>query len=443
LKLIDLHGRFGSYGGIRLQMKAARSHCVHCALFLLIALTSAGAGVVAFDRYGSRSKALQPARPPSPLGQLFDSDVAEFKGSAADILKGAVNNAPSSRPCLGDKPKFTIVIGTQDAELAAVLEKAREERIRTALEVAGIGDHQYSLEFVRGPQDQDGAVTVTYEQARDTDRPLIVITPRLPRQVKEGDIVPFQIDAGDTKTKWESGIKSLRLRNVTIPGLVEPIFQDSRLVAPCPREQETLIRSWPVMYTVPPNPPVLIEFRGIAEDFIGNEGTETAILTTGEFSGRYEWEHKLAITSGAAAGSTETRQAVAVFSLKAVDKINLSGKLVGYVTLQFGGPCPPRPLSGGDFRASLSVERRAGGLAITGGTPYVETIRPPRVELCNDYHDVVDWEIAGQLGELHEAFQQLPRQGGSSRRAHRTATQPTNQGTITRTYTLTVTRYPQ
>jgi hypothetical protein len=410
LKLIDLHGRFGSYGGIRLQMKAARFHCMHCALLLLITLTSAGAGVVAFERYGFRSKALQPARPPSPLGVLFDSDLPDFKGSAADILKGAVNNAPSSRPCLGDKPKFTIVIGAQDAELAGHLAVARKELIRKALEAASIGDHQYSLEFVRGPQDQDGAVTVTYQQAPDIERPLIVITPRLPRQVKGGDTVPFQIDAGDTKTKWESGIRSLQLRNDTIPGLVEPNFQDSRGRAPCPREPETMIRSWPVQYRVPRNPPVLIEFKGFAEDFAGNNATDTAILTTGQFSGHFEWSHK----TTAADGSTEEASGDYVFSFDTDREGVVTGRIVGWNDVRFeGSTCPIVRLSRGSLAGNLAGSYTGGTFSIS-----IETLDRdedyPKVQYCGVGAPAGPHRVVVGFALFQEAFLRLrPQPDGS------------------------------
>jgi hypothetical protein len=397
-----------------------------------IRLAAAAFAVIAMCGLGQA--ATQPAQKPVSTEPVFDADLADIKPDQVQNIRDAANNAPVSRDCRSQQPKFTIVTKASDAEFARDLSELRTKAIADVLG----GADRFTVEFVRGPG-EDGEVKVAYEPGRDTSSPTITITPQR-RQVTGGANVEFTLEATDATTRWETGIKSIQLMNVTIPGSVEPGFADSRLAGnPC--DPSTMRRSWPFRYRVPRNPPALIELKGVAEDYVGNVGTETAFLTTGEFSGRYEWEYKSEINTGAAAGDRYQQTGVADFSLNVDPDGNLIGRMLGRFRIAFEGPCPSTVLSQGSFRTRMVAEYQAGRPSLTD-TPHIDDVTYPRVRLCNDYRDEVDWFETNYLSLMYEAFQQLQRQYDGSMRASRPhRPEPTTKGVQSAAYTLTIRRY--
>ncbi len=147
--------------------------------------------------------------------------------------------------------------------------------------------------FSMGPKEdyQSGHKTSyegIYTLGNDTSKPTVhvVSTPERGSLVKAGDKITLDVNAREEKQgqSVQTGVRRIWLE-AKPEGLNKPDewINPSRLPKPC--DQKTWEKDFQATYTVPKNPPPIIEICSYADDYADNEGFNCAYFATGEWRG--------------------------------------------------------------------------------------------------------------------------------------------------------------
>jgi hypothetical protein len=144
-----------------------------------------------------------------------------------------------------------------------------------------VPNSSYQLYFVpNGEADVD--VVWTLKPDQEKPKLEVVWTPPNGSKVKAGDKITAKLTARDDATEAETGVARLRVDIGVGGGTVgaPAIFPPPMPLQECGRQNP--VRTFETTYTVPPNPPPVVQLRGYARDFAGNETWSDAQFPTGE-----------------------------------------------------------------------------------------------------------------------------------------------------------------
>jgi hypothetical protein len=120
----------------------------------------------------------------------------------------------------------------------------------------------------------------------------VVSTPARGSKVKAGDKINLKVDATELRKggPWQTGVKMVQV--YALPGgqVGEPwVNSASPLSQKC--EQKTWEHKYEATYTVPDNPPPIIQLCAEAEDYVGNPSQNCGEFVTGDWYGTLQ-EHE-------------------------------------------------------------------------------------------------------------------------------------------------------
>lgn len=369
------------------------------------------------------------------LGRLFEPDVAEVLpdagGKLADVIRsGKGGTKEHCYPTTAGASGIEIGMGATEESDDLFLEalfRARRAQLLEFLRDRGLDPGQLAFQRSDGP---DGTGQVELRQiplSDDTQAPELKVTsaPRKGTKVAPGDIISVTIrvrerksellregpQGSDATSDWQSGIQSIQL--TADNGLVE--HEDyGRLPDPCsPGYLERVLET---SYTVPANPPPIVQLRAITSDYAGNQNFETGEFPTGEWYGKQEWTF-----FGQAANGAWTRVSVSVdLALDPDSKGNLTGTAVGRVTLEGFSPPVSKSCLEGNITTTKPGEARArpigsytpGRDAMSITYTEVETVSETRIAVpCMG---TIDGEPAVTAFREQQALQHLKQQSDGS-----------------------------
>lgn len=133
----------------------------------------------------------------------------------------------------------------------------------------------------------------------DTARPAVTlnIEPRSGSQVEPGDEIFFDATAEEARSglSWQTGVRDLRVKAIPGEDLVPQVRADSSTAQPCDRKQWSLVTQG--SYEVPDDPPPTFRICPIANDFAGNQNSDTCAtyftgdeLWEGTYAGTVTWD---------------------------------------------------------------------------------------------------------------------------------------------------------
>lgn len=123
----------------------------------------------------------------------------------------------------------------------------------------------------------------------DTARPAVTLNtePRSGSQVEPGDQIFFDATAEEARSglSWQTGVRDLRVKAIPGEDLVPQVRADSSTAQPCDRKQWSLVTQG--SYEVPEDAPATFRICPIANDFAGNQNSDTCATY---FTGEEVWE---------------------------------------------------------------------------------------------------------------------------------------------------------
>ncbi len=219
---------------------------------------------------------------PVTVRGVFDPDLADLKTKP---LKDAIDAATAQAPCYPPRVTFKVLIYSgSDPGFDAALANARKGELIAGLPSLGLQPGQYNPKVEIGPAPPGshdlGEVQLNFDKFNDQDKDppkLIKVTWTPPNgdTVKAGDQINVTITASeryeDGHQSWPTGVQSLQLLAKGGGGKPDGFWKPPE---PCER------RTMAATYTVPPNPPSVVELKAYAEDGVGHNDYQLAKFYT-------------------------------------------------------------------------------------------------------------------------------------------------------------------
>jgi hypothetical protein len=268
----------------------------------------------------------------TPLGKMFDFDLAELLPGAADKLQTITRGFPMPLPECPQGPTLKAIVARGgDPIFNETLGAARTEALDEVMRKIG---GYYSVEWGYGPVRNDGEVEVNYGALPDKEKPTLRVTsqPKKGTKVKAGDKIRIDIAARDDANAWQTGIKLIQVLDNEHKFDEQDYSHEAFGGAKSKCEPERRTRDWWTTYTVPHNLPPVVRLTVIAEDFAGNSASESAEFPTGDWYGRIVVQHKR-VSPPPHIGESLSRFSVDL-ALHYDDKGNLAGQALGSGTLK-------------------------------------------------------------------------------------------------------------
>jgi hypothetical protein len=245
---------------------------------------------------------------PCRIPALFEPDLADLKSgnnqALSDFIKGALDrikggNKDMDKDCY-PRP-FTITVYTaadRDLDFQTQLQQARMDALVSYFKEQGL-DPQKNVEQVDGLSGKklDGTADGTYNDV-DRDPPVIKMTSEPPEnnKVKPGEKITIHATASerhaDGHRSYPSGVKSLQL-------IANGTVMDSKDYGMKPPPCEVRPFEPPPVYTVPKNPPEIVQLLVYAEDATGHGTSKEADFPTrGDWYGRLDWSVHQVVPTG-------------------------------------------------------------------------------------------------------------------------------------------------
>lgn len=270
---------------------------------------------------------------------LFNADGVDIAADRIKVLAAAARNARATR---GECPRGTVTayVAKGDPLFQLALAQARRDAVRDALAKSGVDVSQFYFRAVVSDSEKITSDTVlTFGAPADETAPTVGIdsNPTPGSRVKAGQQIVVTVTARDDSTRWESGIRAIRLLADSDGGrLVQERIYPPHLPT-CEGQPEP--RTLQTTYVVPSPTPPIVRLRAIARDHADHEARDAAIVefpTTGDWYGRIEWSVMGANNSGHRA----TIDVVVSYDGRG----NLTGTATGFEQVAWTGglTCPER-----------------------------------------------------------------------------------------------------
>jgi hypothetical protein len=226
------------------------------------------------------------------LGDFFD--VNGPREGAAERLKAALDQAHGCPtfvvfpPIPSDDQRFEVfaVFGDYDLRFSA----RRHKQVQDLLDALGATDVRSMKHLSRSGE----FLEVHYSAAADREKPRLEVlwSPPSATKVKPGDKITAKLTARDDATTAETGVARLRVDVGVGGGLVAApaVFPAPMPLQECGRENP--VRTYEATYTVPADPPPIVNLRAYARDFAGNETWQDANFPTGDWHGTIDKQAK-------------------------------------------------------------------------------------------------------------------------------------------------------
>ncbi len=220
-----------------------------------------------------------------------------------------------------------------------------------------------------------GSVNATFTLADDTYAPRldVVSTPARGAKVKAGDKISLKIKANEVRRgqSWQSGVMDIQLTANNELVTSKDYLQYRGKSCDAKSWEKTL----DVTYTVPSNPPPIINFCAITDDFAGNQNFLCGeFLTRGDWYGTLDWSAWNQVFSG-----RQYWYGHADLVLDDDGRGGLTGTLVGTESQRLATSCPSYTITPGPVRARLTGTHT--GQRITINVPDIERT-PAQVTPC-------------------------------------------------------------
>jgi hypothetical protein len=240
-----------------------------------------GKAVIAFALLILASSAIAQTQPQATLGGVFEPDTADLNNSMAQALKSVDANIKKGHQSSDSKcfpparTEFkTYSKMTADPAFYDALSHARMLALTAAMTQMGLNPDEFSVDAAPG---NDGDVQVSLDTA-DKQAPILKVSsvPAKGTKVKAGDKIVVTINASeryeDGHKSRPSGVQMIQL--IGNPGDLVDSKQFGRPPDPCAKQKAV------ITFAVPDHPPPVVHLVALAEDAVGNQGSESADFPT-------------------------------------------------------------------------------------------------------------------------------------------------------------------
>lgn len=250
---------------------------------------------------------------------LFTGDsVADLDPDEARKLLDAARQAQVPGDCpLG---RITVLMPKGHVEFQMAMGNARRDVVLQLLNVNGIDPSRFfaDVRIIGGENTGNDAQLEYTPPDKEPPRLNVTSTPEKGKKVRANERITVRAIARDDANPWQTGIMSIDL---TAEGGGPFGFQDYALACDRPSPPRTLQG----VYTVPANPPPLVRLRATAKDFAGNEIDLLADFPTGDWYGKFNWNHNCE------GFMTDNTRGISDLALTYDGRGNLTGTLVGSI----------------------------------------------------------------------------------------------------------------
>jgi hypothetical protein len=283
-----------------------------------------------------------------------------------DRLRSLAAAARNVGPSRGECPRGTITAFAEkgDPLFQRAVAEVRRDAVRNALARMGVDISQFYFDYkVHDRETLRSDTVLKFGAPRDETPPTVEIasTPEPGSKVAERERITLTVTARDDSTRWESGIRGIRLFADSDDGrLVDEGAYPPHLPT-C--EGQPPAQTLRAVYTVPSPAPPIVRLRAISRDHAGHNAEKAAIaeFPTGDWYGTLTWTHFVIHPR-----AQTTTRASADVSLKYDGSGGLTGRLVGsHSATSSMGPCSGITMTHGRIQANLIGSYTPGRDAMT------------------------------------------------------------------------------